>query len=145
MTDQTPTNPPGRTGASGSTGPKTPEGKLRSSMNAFKHGKYARSFYVLRHEDREEFERLVERLSRCILPENSFEYHLVRQLAYVEWRLQRVFLMDTCILDREFEVKHTAYTQAGFDVDQPTSLGAATHALLEASKPGGSYYSVGAG
>jgi hypothetical protein len=115
-------------------GPRTTQGKLRSSMNAVKHGRYARSFYVLRHEDKAEFEHLVEKIARRIQPQDDFEYHLVRQLAAVEWRLQRVLLVDTTILDREFTVKESAFGQAGIASDPAASLGAATHALLENSK-----------
>lgn len=115
-------------------GPKTAEGKLRSSMNSLKHGRYSRSLFVLRHEDKAEFERIVEKLARRIQPEDDLEYHLIRQLASVEWRLQRVFLMDSSILDREFEVKAAAFDQAGIQTDPPTKLGAATHALLDHSK-----------
>ena len=116
------------------TGPKTPQGKLRSSLNALKHGEYARSFFVLRHEDHAAFERLVEKLHRRLLPQDDLEYHFIRQLASIEWRLQRVFLMDSSLLDREFDVKSSAFLQSGLETDSPTSLGAATHTLLESSK-----------
>lgn len=124
------------------TGPKTPEGKLRSSMNAFKTGKYSRSTFVLRHEDKAAFEALAQSLVRRYQPEDAVEYNLIRQLASVEWRLHRVFLMDTAVTDREFEVKSAALEQSAAEaadgapehVAEPLTLGLVTHKLLENSR-----------
>jgi len=43
-----------------STGPKTPEGKARSSVNALKHGAFAHR--ILDEEERRQFDALVEQL-----------------------------------------------------------------------------------
>jgi len=117
-------------------GPKTPEGKARSSLNALKHGRYAHSIFVLRHEDHAAFERLVERLSAVLLPQNDVEYNLVRQLASIEWRLQRILLMDSAILDQEFAASQETLRQHGADAPQADGyqLGFATHRLLENSR-----------
>lgn len=115
-------------------GPKTPEGKRRSSMNALKHGRYARSFFVLRHEDHAAFERMVDKVARAFLPQNDFEYHLIRQLASIEWRLQRVLALDSSILDTEFAAADAAFSQHGLAPQTEVKLGAATHQLLESSR-----------
>jgi hypothetical protein len=115
-------------------GPKTPEGKRRSAANALKHGRYARSFFVLRHEDHAAFERLVSQISRVFLPQNDFEYHLIRQLAAIEWRLQRVLALDSSLLDTEFAAADAAFSQHGLQPQPDVKLGAATHQLLESSR-----------
>jgi hypothetical protein len=115
-------------------GPKTPEGKARSSLNALKHGRYARSIFVLRHEDHVAFERLVESLSRVLLPQNDVEYNLVRQLASIEWRLQRVLLIDSSILDQEFAASQETLRQHGASAPEGFQLGFTTHRLLENSR-----------
>ncbi len=115
-------------------GPRTSEGKRRASLNALKHGRYARSIFVLRHEDQAAFERLVDLISRAFLPQNEFEYHLVRQLAAIEWRLQRVLALDSSLLDTEFAATDAAFAQHGLAPRPEVKLGAATHQLLESSR-----------
>lgn len=115
-------------------GPKTPQGKARSRLNALKHGRYARSLFVLRHEDHAAFELLVEKIARVFLPQNDFEYHLIRQLASVEWRLQRVLSLDSSLLDSEFAAADAAFAQHGLQPRPEIKLGAATHQLLESSR-----------
>ena len=123
-------------------GPNTPEGKLRSSMNAFKTGKYSRSTFVLRHEDKAAFEQLVRALVARIQPVDVVEYNLVRQLASVEWRLHRILLMDTAVTDREFEVGSAALDQATAGpgesspdpLNPPLKLGIVTQKLLAHSR-----------
>lgn len=115
-------------------GPKTPQGKRRSSMNALKHGRYARSLFVLRHEDHAAFEHLVDIIARAFLPQSEFEYHLIRQLAAIEWRLQRVLSLDSSLLDTEFAATDAAFSQHGLTPRPEVKLGAATHQLLESSR-----------
>ncbi len=114
-------------------GPKTPEGKRRSSLNALKHGRYARSFFVLRHEDQAAFDHLVGVITRALLPQTDFEYYLVRQLAAIEWRLHRVLALDSSLLDTEFAATAAAFDQHGVTAAPEVQLGAAAHKLLESS------------
>jgi hypothetical protein len=62
-----------RANAAKSTGPRTPEGKLRSSQNARKHGFIASSFAVVRLEDLQEVAHLREDLVTLYQPVNSQE------------------------------------------------------------------------
>jgi hypothetical protein len=100
-------------------------------MNAVKHGRYARSFYVLRHEDHAEFEAFTERFIRRLLPTDDLEIHLVRQLAFAEWRLLRISRMDSSVFDHEFISKKTALSSAGHDTAAATTLSVAANSLLE--------------
>src|SRR5437764_9026277 len=63
-----------------SQGPKTPEGKARSSMNAFKHGRYANNAVVLSNEDRGAFDDLVQAYPNRIHPNDPVEMLPTRQL-----------------------------------------------------------------
>ena len=80
-----------------STGPRTPEGKRISSMNALKHG--LRSERVLRElESRtdlaEAFARLREELKRELLPIGSTEQLLVERIVEYAWKLRRAQVIE---------------------------------------------------
>jgi hypothetical protein len=68
-----------------SRGPKTPEGKARSSRNALKHGMRAEKHVVLPDEDAAEFKSLTDELA----PEDALQSILVGRIARAAWRLER--------------------------------------------------------
>ena len=72
-----------------STGPRTPEGKLASSRNAFQHGLYSKQL-VLPGEDPAELDALRQDLRREHQPANTTEEILVNELAEHYWRLRRM-------------------------------------------------------
>ncbi len=72
-----------------SNGPRTAEGKARSSKNAIKHGLLARDA-VTADEDPAEYDRQFQLLEENLFPKNAIEFALVRQIADAEWRLQRI-------------------------------------------------------
>jgi hypothetical protein len=76
-----------------STGPKTPNGKAVSKMNAMKHGLRAREV-VLRgrciRENPREFEALPQQLWDDLKPEGVLEEILAEQIVITYWRLRRV-------------------------------------------------------
>jgi len=101
-----------RANAQKSTGPKTPEGKARSSPNSFKHGLYSRDV-IMQGEDPGRLEDLRADLRREHQPVNTTEDILVDELAQHYWRLCRL---------RRFEVQawsmHESKEQKGlFDLD----------------------------
>ena len=71
-----------------STGPKTPEGKKRSSMNAIKHGLTARTA-MLPDEDPEAFEKRTVGWFETVKPQNEVEASHVESAAYLSWQLKR--------------------------------------------------------
>ncbi len=77
-----------RENAKKSTGPRTPEGKRRVSMNALKHGLCAQEM-VMTGEDPEEFEQLRDGFADVLEPADDFEASLVRQMISAEWRMRR--------------------------------------------------------
>jgi len=78
-----------RANAQLSTGPSTPEGKLKSSHNALKTGLTGRTI-VLPTDDVAAYEKLVAQINRKFQPETDEEKHLVQSVADTEWRLLRI-------------------------------------------------------
>ena len=54
-------------------GPKTPEGKARSSRNALRHGLRARTFCLVPEDDPEEWRRHVQDLEAGYGPSDAVE------------------------------------------------------------------------
>ena len=89
-----------RANALKSTGPKTPEGKARSSMNAWKHGLTA-SGAVLTHEYEEDFDRLALAYRTRYLPADRFELHLLDQIILVHWHMDRIRYVQSFHIEQE--------------------------------------------
>ena len=77
-----------------STGPRTEEGKARSSQNARKHGLTAAQL-IIAAEDREEFEDFHAQLQTDIRPEGALQQILFYQLVAAAWNLRRIRRMET--------------------------------------------------
>jgi hypothetical protein len=92
-------NAANRRNARKSTGPKTPEGKAKSSMNALRHGLRA-STILIRGEKPEDFDRLRAGLQDHYQPQNPAEQHLVDQAVIAQWKLVRSQVFeDACDKD----------------------------------------------
>ncbi len=79
-----------------STGPKTAEGKVRSSRNNLRHG-LTGQITVLPSEDREAHDAFVNRLIEGLTPETPMEEQLAHSIAEDSWRLNRVCALETNI------------------------------------------------
>jgi len=95
-----------------SRGPKTPAGKARSSMNALKHGRYAKLACVLRSENKDAFDDLLQSLIRRFQPADEAELNLILDLASIDWRLARIVAAESRILDVKIDVQTTAFLAA---------------------------------
>src|ERR1700757_3268620 len=82
-----------------STGPKTGEGKARSSMNALRHGLTAAQA-VLPHENEDDYEKIREGMLESYAPENPAEQALVEELVIAYWRLMRMHRVETRYWDQ---------------------------------------------
>lgn len=103
-----------------STGPKTPEGKLRSSRNGIKHGLYAIDI-VLPDDEAEcvqAFDAFRDEFIRGIQPANIIERQLVESIAIAYWRLRRAYR-------HEARCTHDVRTQVSTDFTRniPRQLG----------------------
>ena len=81
-----------------SRGPKTPEGKARSSRNALKHGLRATKAVVLPDEDGAAFAALEAALLEELAPAGALRTVLARQVVSAAWRLARVDRMEAEML-----------------------------------------------
>ena len=83
-----------RANAQHSTGPSSPEGKLKSSHNAVKTGLTGRTI-LLPTDDAAAYENFVEILKRKYQPYDAYEKHLVQSIADTEWRLLRIPTLES--------------------------------------------------
>ena len=89
-----------RLNAKKSTGPKTPEGKRRSSFNSIKHGLTCEK-HVAIGENKREFELLKLRVLRDFPVFDVKSEIYVRKIIQYEWSLRRYQLIETGIFSRE--------------------------------------------
>ena len=112
-----------RANAAKSTGPRTAEGKLRSSQNARKHGFTA--FAVVRLEDLNEVANLREDLIDAYQPVNSQELFAVERIALAQQAILRAARLEAgfftnCLnqsLDTSGEFRLPMNTELGADIE----------------------------
>src|SRR2546421_9044251 len=71
------------------TGPRTPEGKARSSMNALKHGLTAKT-PLIPGEDADEFRQFVWDMVQDLEPEGPVQAELAQRVAVLMWKRRRI-------------------------------------------------------
>ena len=86
-----------------STGPRTPEGKVKVRSNAIKHGVLSQEV-LLRREDEEAFQELDENLRVELQPVGELENMLVDRIVAARWRLRRLGRVETGIFEFEISV-----------------------------------------
>ena len=91
-----------RANAQLSTGPRTEEGRARSSQNARTHGLTAREL-VIRPEDRAEFDELLASYTAELKPHGALEHTLFNQLIHAAWNLRRVRILEAELFDGEID------------------------------------------
>src|SRR3954470_22075633 len=90
-----------RLNAQKSTGPRTPEGKARSALNALKHGVTART-PLLPGDDPEELVQLTTDLLKDLDPQNALEREVADRVVGICWRRRRLWRAEEEIIAREF-------------------------------------------
>ena len=83
-----------RANAKKSTGPRTAEGKTRSSLNAVKTGLTGHTI-LLPSDDVEAYREHVERMNAALQPVGTLEEQLVQTLADLQWRLNRITSLES--------------------------------------------------
>src|ERR1700677_2739037 len=82
-----------------STGPRTPAGKQRSSLNALRHGLTAASA-VLPSEDQAAYDAHRRGFFGEYQPATPTETQLVQEIADTAWRINRIPALEAALLDR---------------------------------------------
>ena len=113
-----------------STGPVTVQGKQAASRNAA--GPVAASFCITT-ENQEEFNKLQEGWFDCFQPVGEVEINLVDEIVMSRWRQQRLWIMETVVLNRAIQkIKEDDAAASSYSSDVLQGL-AAIH-LTENSK-----------
>jgi hypothetical protein len=82
-----------------STGPRTEQGKQRSSLNALRHGLTAQTA-VLPNEDPATYQRHIQQFLDEYQPATATETQLVHEIANTAWRLNRIPLLEAELLSQ---------------------------------------------
>lgn len=88
-----------RANSAHSTGPRTEQGKQRSSLNALSHGLTARTA-VLPTEDPDAYQRHIQQFLDEYAPATPTETQLVHEIANTAWRLNRIPLLEAELLSQ---------------------------------------------
>ncbi len=91
-----------RANAQNSTGPRTPEGKAKSSLNAVSHG-FAAATHFIDGEDPDEFYGLQIDLIRELQPATHLEQILVEKMVHNQWLSLRAIRLQSNLL--RYQVK----------------------------------------
>jgi len=93
-----------RANAQLSTGPRTEEGKARSSQNARKHGLTAKQL-AIQPEDQEEFDELFAFYQAEVNPQGPIQQSLFEELITAAWNLRRVRILQAGLdlLDPQYD------------------------------------------
>jgi hypothetical protein len=85
-----------RENAQHSTGPRTPEGRKRSSLNAFRHGLTGQ---IIMHtpEDQQAFKKHCDGIREALAPVGALELDLAQAIAEDRWRLNRARALENSI------------------------------------------------
>jgi len=114
-----------------STGPKTPEGKQRSSLNALRHG-LTGQIIVLPGDDLEAYQRHVESYVNQCKPKGAIEAQLVQTLADTAWRLNRVSALENNLLTLDMVRVPDQLAEATEQVQQSLSIAASLESQTRA-------------
>ncbi|MBI4318458.1 MAG: hypothetical protein HY675_08210, partial [Chloroflexi bacterium] len=113
-----------RRNAQRSTGPRTPEGKARSSQNPLKHGLRAQAYldvqFKVLGEDPADFAALLQSLVDDLHPVGPIEEMCVETIAISTWRQRRIITAET---------GHMAYEQKSIIIAHDNPAGRAMYAL----------------
>ncbi len=122
-----------RANAKKSTGPRTPEGKARSSQNARRHGVTAQTL-IMTEEDRKAYHAFFVEMMADLAPVGAMETFLAQSVAQEAWRLDHVraqcnnliaighFDGTADLYNTDHAEIHTAVTAAAVTRDQAEKL-----------------------
>ena len=114
-------------------GTKSPAGIQKSSGNALKHGLTSKAI-VLTNESQQNFDDLHQSYVREFSPESTVEMDLIDQMVASQWRLRRIWRMQTAALDLKMDQQEAEIAKAFKQIDQTTRVSVAFTALANEEK-----------
>ncbi len=114
-------------------GTKSPEGIRISAKNSLTHGLTSKMI-VLSNESQDRFDEFHETYIETFQPVNRVEMDLVDQMIASQWRLRRIWFIQTAALDLKMDKQDSEIAKAFNKIDQPTRLTLAFSALANEEK-----------
>jgi hypothetical protein len=114
-------------------GTKSPAGIQQSSKNSLKHG-LTSSMIVLSNESHAKFDELHQTYIETFQPANGVEMDLIDQMVASQWRLRRIWIMQTAALDLKMDQQDAEIAKTFHQIDQATRLTVAFTALANGEK-----------
>ncbi len=111
-----------RANAQKSTGPRTEQGKARSSQNAIKIGLLSDSLTVQHMERSDDFADRHDELKQHLQPQGPQQAFWVFQIALSQWRLERLARLEAGIFDLAFFKAYQTYGTRKPDVEAYVNL-----------------------
>ncbi len=114
-----------------STGPRTAEGKQRSSQNALKHGLCALD-PLIPGEDPDAFQQHFCEIELDLQPASAIESNVVEQIADISWRLKRLSRIEAAVITAFYDATAEQPLNQDNDTDQLLGKALAHHDRLDA-------------
>ena len=111
-------------------GPKTPDGKMKSALNAVKHGLSGNTL-VLTNESRPMYNDLLDAFVERFQPADAVEFELLLEMVAARWRLRRVWSIETAMIDVEMDDQEDNLAKDRGDVDEVVRIALAFKSLAE--------------
>jgi hypothetical protein len=86
-----------------SRGPKTAEGREKSSRNSLDHGFTSKKTILLKCENEGEFQTMLRDYAATYQPGSPVEEGLVNEMVASRWRMLRLRLIETALIDSEMD------------------------------------------
>jgi hypothetical protein len=118
-----------------SRGPVTPEGRAKSARNSLKHGLSTSKIFVLSNESEESFDKTLNAINLHYQPQSDLERDLCIEIAHARWRLRRLWIIETGMIDREMDRQHTSMSANSERCDEGTRLAGAFETLASPQGP----------
>ena len=112
-----------------SRGPKSDETRAKSSRNSLRHGLTSQKTILLKCENPDEFQEMLDEYMAVHQPATPAEKDFVDEMVAARWRIQRFWTIETVLLDSEMDNQQT------LDEDNPAvQLAAAFRSLADNSR-----------
>jgi hypothetical protein len=117
-----------------SRGPKTAETREKSSRNSLDHGFTAKKTIVLACENPEQFQELLDDYAATYQPGSPVEMDLVNEMVACRWRMQRLRMIETALLDNDINREASETETDDTPVDPGYRIASAFRRIVDESR-----------